>query len=104
MLARGRGARWAQTRSATGHQRTVSASEWPGGTLGAMGIPALTPRGFWTRAVVFTTIVVAYLWAALIMAREHFWFGVGFIALPVLLRLTLLVVLIVMHRPSRRPR
>ena len=52
-----------------------------------MSVPALTPRGYWIRVVVFTAALLAYTWAAFLMAREHFWFGVGFIVLPILLSL-----------------
>ena len=69
-----------------------------------MRVPALTPRGFWLRVVVFTTVLVAYTWVAFLMARRHFWFGVGFIVLPILLSLARVIVIVVMARPSRHPR
>jgi hypothetical protein len=69
-----------------------------------MSVPVLTPRGYWIRVIVFTAALLAYSWAALIMAQKHFFFGVGFIALPVLLSLARLIVIAGMHRPSRPPR
>jgi hypothetical protein len=69
-----------------------------------MRVPALTPRGFWLRVVVFTAVLLAYTWAAFLMARKHFWFGVGFMVLPILLSLIRVIVIAVMARPSRHPR
>jgi hypothetical protein len=69
-----------------------------------MSVPALTPRGFWIRVVVFTAALLVYTWAAFIMARKHFWFGVGFVVLPILLGLARVIVVVVMGRPSRHPR
>ena len=69
-----------------------------------MRVPALTPRGFWLRVVVFTTVLVAYTWAAFLMARRHFWFGVGFIVLPILLSLARVILIAFVVRPSRHPR
>jgi hypothetical protein len=69
-----------------------------------MRVPALTPRGFWLRVVVFTAVLVVYIWAAFLMARRHFWFGVGFIVLPILLSVARVIVVVVMGRPSRHPR
>ena len=67
-------------RAASGRPRPAAARRPPGEPASPsrpgvrstpLSIPALTPRGFWIRAVVFTAIVVAYLWAALLMAREY---------------------------------
>ena len=69
-----------------------------------MSVPALTPRGFWIRVVLFTAALLVYTWAAFIMARKHFWFGVGFVVLPILLGLARVIVVVVMGRPSRHPR
>jgi hypothetical protein len=68
-----------------------------------MALPALTPRGFWTRVAVFGASLVVYMWAVLIMAREDSLLGIVLLSLGALLSLTRLVV-IVRHRPSRRPK
>jgi hypothetical protein len=65
----------------------------------AMTLPALTPRGFWTRVAVFGASLVVYVWAVLIMAREDSLVGVVLPSLGALLGLTRLVV-IVWLRPS----
>jgi hypothetical protein len=41
-----------------------------------MTLPALSPRGFWTRVAVFGASLVVYMWAVLIMAREDSLVGV----------------------------
>jgi hypothetical protein len=69
-----------------------------------MSVPTLTSRGFWLRVVVFSAALLVYAWAAFLMARKHFWFGVGFIVLPILLSLARVIVITVMGRPSRHPR
>jgi hypothetical protein len=43
----------------------------PRSTLTSMGIPTLTPRGFWTRIVVFGASLLVYAWGVRLMAREH---------------------------------
>jgi hypothetical protein len=68
-----------------------------------MTVPALTPRGFRIRVVGFSVSLLAYAWVVLIMVRERFFFGVGFF-LPVVLLSLIRLIVIVMHRPSRRPR
>jgi hypothetical protein len=68
-----------------------------------MTLPALTPRGFWTRVAVFGASLVVYMWAVLIMAREDSLVGVVLLSFGALLGLTRLVV-IVWLRPSRRPK
>jgi hypothetical protein len=65
-----------------------------------MTLPAVTPRGFWIRIVVFGGSMVVYLWGAMIISREHSLAGV---ALLTILSLTRLIVT-VMRQPSRRPR
>ena len=69
-----------------------------------MRVPALTPRGFWLRVVVFAAALLIYIWAAFLMARKHFWFGVGFIVLPILLSLARVILIAFVARPSRHPR
>jgi hypothetical protein len=73
------------------------------GTLHTMTVPALTARGFWMRVVVFSASLLAYAWAAAIMLRERFLFGLGFF-LPVVLLSLIRLVVIVVHRPPGRPR
>jgi hypothetical protein len=68
-----------------------------------MTLPAVTPRGFWIRIVVFGGSLVVYLWGAMIMSREHSLAGVALLSLLALLSLTQLIVT-VMRQPSRRPR
>jgi hypothetical protein len=67
-----------------------------------MTLPALTPRGFWTRVAVFGEPGRLHV-GVLIMAREDSLVGVVLLSLGALLGLTRLVV-IVWLRPSRRPK
>jgi hypothetical protein len=53
-----------------------------------MTLPALSPRGFWTRVAVFGASLVVYMWAVLIMAREDSLVGVVLLSLGALLGLT----------------
>jgi hypothetical protein len=69
-----------------------------------MSVSALTSRGFWLRVVVFSAALLVYAWAAFLMARKHFWFGVGFIVLPILLSLARVILIAFVARPSRHPR
>jgi hypothetical protein len=71
-----------------------------------MAIPAFTPRGFWTRIVVFGASLLVYAWGVRLMAREHSIVGVLGIAVFSLLILFsgggLIATL--MRRPPRRSR
>jgi hypothetical protein len=53
-----------------------------------MDLQALTPRGFWIRVVVFSVTLVAYVSAAVIMARENSLAGVVLFAVLALFSLT----------------
>jgi FtsH-binding integral membrane protein len=71
-----------------------------------MTLPAVTPRGFWIRIVVFGGSLVVYLWGAMTISREHSLAGVAllsFLSFLTILSLTQLIVT-VMRQPSRRPR
>jgi hypothetical protein len=46
-----------------------------------MDLPALTPRGFWIRVIVISATLAVFLFAALIMAREHSPAGIVLFAL-----------------------
>ena len=52
-----------------------------------MDLPALTPRGFWIRMVVFSGTLVGYVSVAVIMAREHSLAGVVLFAVLALFSL-----------------
>jgi hypothetical protein len=67
-----------------------------------MTLPAFTARGFWTRVVVFGVSLLVYLWAVLIMTREHSVVGVVLVSVLALLSLTRLIVTI-RRRPARPP-
>jgi hypothetical protein len=68
-----------------------------------MTLPAVTPRGFWIRIVVFGGSLVVYLWGAMTISREHSLAGVALLSFLTILSLTQLIVT-VMRQPSRRPR
>ncbi|HVD12948.1 MAG TPA: hypothetical protein VNK73_00700 [Actinomycetota bacterium] len=68
-----------------------------------MTLPPLTPRGFWIRVLVFGAGLLVYLWAALIMIREHSRVGVVLVLLLILFNLAGLVGT-ARRRPVRRPR
>jgi tryptophan-rich sensory protein len=53
-----------------------------------MDLPALTRRGFWTRVVLFSVTLVAYVSIAILMAREHSLAGVVLFVLLALFSLT----------------
>jgi hypothetical protein len=36
-----------------------------------MDLPALTPRDFWIRVIVISATLAVFVFAALVMAREH---------------------------------
>jgi FtsH-binding integral membrane protein len=36
-----------------------------------MDLPALMPRGFWIRVIVISATLAVFVFAALVMAREH---------------------------------
>jgi hypothetical protein len=74
----------------------------PPGTLGTMTVPALTPRGFWIRVVVFGASLLLYLGGMVYMAQEHSVIGVAAFAFLALFSLTGLIV-IVLVRTGRFP-
>ena len=64
-----------------------------------MTLPPLTPRGFWARVAVFGAALAVFVWAALVMLREHSLIGVVLLSLLALLNLARLIL-----TAKRRPR
>lgn len=56
-----------------------------------MDLPALTPRGFWIRVIVISATLAVFVFAALIMAREHSPAGIVLFAILTLFSLAQLV-------------
>jgi hypothetical protein len=68
-----------------------------------MAIGSLTPRGFWTRIVVFSASLLLYAWVVRLMAREHSIIGIALFSLLALFSIAALIATL-MRRPPRRPR
>ena len=68
-----------------------------------MATPPFTPRGFWTRIVVFGASLLVYGWGFRVMARAHALAGIAIFALLILFSGAGLVATVT-RRPSRPSR
>jgi hypothetical protein len=66
-----------------------------------MDQPALTPRGFWIRVIVISATLAVFVFAALIMAREHSSAGIVLFAILALFSLAQLVATFWRRSPRR---